>query len=232
MSIFTRLPWNSQVKIANVPSMEKSAWLTPAQSGDVERALERHRLRVEEVEALARLGDDDRRLAVGREVHVVRVVDGRTGPPGLPVFGSIGVSVPSVRALGVVRDPQRLEVPRRHDVLRVQARPSKVSTTCIVAGSITDTVFDAAVRHVDAGRARPSTASAELAGACLAVEVDGSGTPGMPGIVSIFFGASVAAVGAVVLAGSTCPATWWSSTDAWSEPPPPLHADREQRRRP
>ena len=41
--------------------------------------------------------------------------------PGLPVFGSIGVTLPSVRALGVVRDPQRAQVPRRHDVLRIEA---------------------------------------------------------------------------------------------------------------
>ena len=43
--------------------------------GHVDRALELPRVRVVEVESLARLGDHDRRLAVGREVHVVRVVD-------------------------------------------------------------------------------------------------------------------------------------------------------------
>ena len=33
MSIFARRPWNSHVKIAKRPSMEKSAWLMPAHSG-------------------------------------------------------------------------------------------------------------------------------------------------------------------------------------------------------
>ena len=32
-SIFARLPWNSQVKIAKRPSIEKSAWLIPAHCG-------------------------------------------------------------------------------------------------------------------------------------------------------------------------------------------------------
>ena len=43
------------------------------------------------------------------------------GLPGLPVFGSIGIRLPLLRVLGVVGDPQRAQVPRRHDVLRVEA---------------------------------------------------------------------------------------------------------------
>ena len=48
------------------------------------------------------------------------------GAPGLPVIGSIGVRLPSVRALGVVGDPERLQVPRRHDVLRIEADRERV----------------------------------------------------------------------------------------------------------
>jgi hypothetical protein len=61
----------------------------------VDRILELHRLRIAEIEPLHRLGDDDRRLAVGREVHVVRIVDGNR-LPGLPVVGSTGVRLPFV----------------------------------------------------------------------------------------------------------------------------------------
>ena len=41
--------------------------------------------------------------------------------PGLPVVGSIGVRLPSVPALRVVGHPERLQVPRGHHVLRVDA---------------------------------------------------------------------------------------------------------------
>ena len=62
----------------------------------VDRVLQRHRLRVAEVERFARLGDDDGRLAVRRGVHVVRVVD-QHRLAGLAGRGSIGVRLPSVR---------------------------------------------------------------------------------------------------------------------------------------
>ena len=65
-----------------------------------------------------------------------------TDCPGLPVFGSIGVSVPSVvpSALLVTHS-----VVRSHDgTTCCGLRPTlNVSTTCIVAGSITDTVLPA-----------------------------------------------------------------------------------------
>ena len=65
-----------------------------------------------------------------------------TGCPGLPVFGSIGVSVPSVvpSALLVTQS-----VLRSYDGTTCCGfRPtSNVSTTCIVAGSMTDTVLPA-----------------------------------------------------------------------------------------
>ena len=53
--------------------------------------VQRERVRVAEVEAVQALGDDDRVAAVGREVHVVRIVDRDRLRAGLPVFGSIGV---------------------------------------------------------------------------------------------------------------------------------------------
>ncbi len=63
------------------------------------------------------------------------------GPLGLPVLGSTGVSVPSVRpsALFVTQS-----VFRSHDGTMCWGftPTSKVSTTCIVAGSITETSFE------------------------------------------------------------------------------------------
>ena len=57
-------------------------WSTP-RAGHPERLLQRHGVRVAEVEALRALGDDDRVAAVGGEVHVVRVVDrDRARPAG------------------------------------------------------------------------------------------------------------------------------------------------------
>ena len=58
--------------------------------------LQRHGARVAEVQAMAGLGDDDGRLAVRREVQVVRIVDRPPPGPGLPVRGSIGVRLPSL----------------------------------------------------------------------------------------------------------------------------------------
>ena len=170
MSIFTRLPWNSQVKIANFPSIEKSAWFTPEQFGHAERALQLHRVRVAEVEPLERLGDDDRGLAVRREVHVVRVVDGdrRAGLAGVRVDrreAAVGA------ALGVVGDPQRLQVPRGHDVLRVDPHVQRVDH--LHGGGIDHRHrVRGAVRHVDAVQ-RGLRLGADLVGRVVAVEVVG-----------------------------------------------------------
>ena len=65
-------------------------WSTPAHGTGSEWCSPK-RVRVAEVEPVQPLGDDDRVAAVGREVHVVRVVDRDRPPPGLPVRGSIGV---------------------------------------------------------------------------------------------------------------------------------------------
>ena len=93
--------------------------------------------------------------------------------PGLPVFGSIGVRLPSVRALGVVGDPQRLQVPRRHDVLRVEADLELVDHLERRRVDHVD-VVRLHVRHVDA-RQVARDRRAQLAGGGLAVEVGGIG---------------------------------------------------------
>ena len=65
-------------------------WSTP-RARNRERVLEREGVRVAEVEPVQPLGDDDRVAAVGREVHVVRVVDRDRAAAACPVRGSIGV---------------------------------------------------------------------------------------------------------------------------------------------
>ena len=91
-------------------------WSTPAQ-GTGSEWWSANVCGVAEVEAVEALGDDDRVAAVGREVHVVRIVDRDRAPPGLPVRGSIGVRL----LPDVVRDVERAQVPRGHDVLRQRA---------------------------------------------------------------------------------------------------------------
>jgi hypothetical protein len=100
--------------------MEKSAWFTPAHRGVAIEYCSFIVCGIAEIEALQRLGDHDRGLAVGREIHVVRVghVDRRAGLAGLRVDrreAALG------GALGVVGDPEGLQVPRRHHVLGIEA---------------------------------------------------------------------------------------------------------------
>ena len=104
--------------------------------GVVDGVLQLHRLRIAEVQALLRLGHDDRRLAVGREVHVVRIVDRRSPCPACRCSGSIGVRLPSVRPSALLATHS---VCRSHDgTTCCGLRPTlNVSTTFIVAGSIT-----------------------------------------------------------------------------------------------
>ena len=93
--------------------------------------------------------------------------------PGLPVFGSIGITLPLVRVLRVVRDPQRAQVPRRHDVLRIEAdleladdlERRRIDHVDVVATG-------GAARRRAAGRWRPPGAACR---AGLAVEVGGIG---------------------------------------------------------
>ena len=72
----------------------------------VDRVLELHRLRIAEVEPLHRFGDDDRRFAVGREIHVVGIVD-RDRFAGLAGLRIDRRKAAALRVLRVVGDPQR-----------------------------------------------------------------------------------------------------------------------------
>ena len=91
------------------------------------------RVRVAEVEPVQPFCDDDRVPPVGREVHVVRVVDREraSGPAGARVYRR-------ERVTHVVRHVQRLQVPRRDDVLRERAH-----------GEMLDDPECALVDHVD-----------------------------------------------------------------------------------
>ena len=107
-----------------------------ATHGTVQRLVQRHRVRIAEVEPLQALGDDDRVAPVGREVQVVRVVDRDRLARGLPVRGSIGV-----RLLPTSLSTQ--SVFRSHDGVTCcgSAPTAKCSTILKVCGSITSTVL-------------------------------------------------------------------------------------------
>ncbi len=137
-------------------------------TGDVERALHLHGLRVEEVEPLAGLRDVDRVLAVGREVHVVRVVDGDRGS-GLARLRVDRCEGAVRRALGVVGDPQGLQVVGRDDVLGVEPDVEGVDDLHRRRVDHRHRVREA-VRDVDA-REVTFHRVAELVGGGLAVEV-------------------------------------------------------------
>ena len=114
-----------------------------------QRALHLHRLRVAEVEPLARLGDHDRRLA--RPARSTCCTDRPPGSssPACRSSGSIGVRVPSVR-------PSALLV--THSVFRSHEGttccgliPTRNLSTTLHGGRVDDVhVVRLAVRHVDA----------------------------------------------------------------------------------
>ena len=87
--------------------------MVDADAINVKRMNERERVRVAKVEAGESLGNDDRVLPVGREVHVVRILNGdvRTRMPGHGIDRR-------QRVAAVVRDVEGLQVPRGNDVLR------------------------------------------------------------------------------------------------------------------
>ncbi len=125
-------------------------------------------LRIAQIEALQRLGDDDRRFAVGAEIHVVGIID-RDRLAGLAGLRIDRRQAAVGAALGVVGDPQGLEIPRRHDVLRID--PDLELVDHLQGRGIDHVdVVGLAVGHVDA-RQRITDRARQLARADLAVEV-------------------------------------------------------------
>ena len=114
----------------------------------VERGLDRHRRGVAEVKPLERFGDDDCRFAVRREIHVVRIVD-RDRLAGFAGARIDRREAADLRILGIVGDPQRAHVPRRHHVLRVEAHAELVDHRQRVLVDDID-VVRLQVGHVDA----------------------------------------------------------------------------------
>ena len=140
-SIFAIEPPNSHVNSTYLPSMVKSAWLMPSHPGTSSELMcaivcgsrKSSRLRASAT-LIAYLPSGVKYMLYGSSTV--------TDCPGLPVFGSIGVSVPSVvpSALLVTHRVERSYEGTTCWGLRPT---SNVSTTFIVAGSITDTVLAA-----------------------------------------------------------------------------------------
>ena len=134
------------------------------------RLLQRHRVRVAEIEPLQSLGDDDRGLAVGREIHVVGVGDRHAGagPAGLGVDRrQAAVRAPPP----VIGDPQGLQIPSRDDVLG--KKPDRKAIDHF-AGRRVDhiDIVGPQIRHIDP-RQRARHGRAEHIGAGGTVEVRG-----------------------------------------------------------
>ena len=107
------MPENSHDASARRPSAVKSMWSMPGQCTGVE-CLSASVCGVAEVEPLEALGDDDRAIAARREVEVVRIGDRArlAVATGERVDRRQGVAPVAV-------DPQRAQVPRGRDVLRL-----------------------------------------------------------------------------------------------------------------
>ena len=133
-----------------------------------QRALQLERDRVAEIKPLVGLGYDDGFLAVGRPVHVVGVVD--RGVLARLAGQRIDRREAAVApALGVVGDVERAQVPRRHDVLRVDADREGGEHLQRLGVDHRDRV-GAPVGHVDAHQ-RAGHGGAHAAARGLAVEV-------------------------------------------------------------
>src|SRR6185295_17428168 len=153
------MPPNSQVKIAKRPSIEKSAWLMPAHSGvgsDDFRAIvcgSRKSSRLyASATTIASLPSGVQYMLYGSSTAI--------DLPGLPVWGSIGVRLPSVRpsALLATQSMRRSQ----DGTMCCGLTPTlNVSTTFSVSGSITETVLAARLGTYTLGSA-PATAGASL----------------------------------------------------------------------
>ena len=137
-------------------------------------ALQRHRMRVAELEPPHGLGDDDRRFAVGREIDVVGVwhVD-HLADLACPRIDRRDAAVAAARA-HVRRNPQRLQIPGRNDMLRARHRGQAVDDFERVRIDDVD-LAGHEVRRIDPGRL-PGDSGTEHAGrfACIdVVRIDG-----------------------------------------------------------
>ena len=149
--------------------------MVDTRAGNVERVMELERVRVAEVETVQPFGHDDRVAPVRREVHVVRIVD-RNRPPRLA-----GARIDRRQRVAlVVRDVERLQVPRRDDMLREDAHAEVLDDLERPLVDHVDRVA-VAVRHVDQ-RLRELRDRAEVARAIGGVDVlhdDGRGRAGL-----------------------------------------------------
>jgi DNA-binding beta-propeller fold protein YncE len=104
-------------------------------------------VRIAEVEALVRFGDDDRRLAVGREIHVVGIIDGAT-------FKETGFIKTGIGTHGLYpsRDGRKLYVTNRgsNHVHGMKGGKGSVS------------VVDFATHHIDANWPIPGGGSPDM----------------------------------------------------------------------
>lgn len=88
--------------------------------GCFDGVFKRHGVRVAEVETFVGFGDDDGGPAVGSEIHVIRVVDRNVLArlAGCRVDRSNAAVGPP---FGIIVDPEGFQIPRRHDMLRIDA---------------------------------------------------------------------------------------------------------------
>jgi len=140
-STLVSAPLNSQVKNAKRPSIEKSAWLMPPQSGvsieyfsAIVFGSRKSRRLWASATTIADCPSGDQYMLYGSSTGIAA--------PGLPVSGSIGVRLPVARfsALFATQSVRRSHA----GTTCCGFRPTgKVAITFSVAGSITDTLLAA-----------------------------------------------------------------------------------------
>src|SRR5205823_14772203 len=85
-----------------------------------QRLLQGHLDRIAKIEPLEPFGDDNRGAPIRREIEIVRILD-RDRLAGLAGLRIDRGQAALWTAQPVIVDPQRLEIPRRDDVLRLPA---------------------------------------------------------------------------------------------------------------
>ena len=142
----------------------------------VDRILRRHGLGVAKIQPQPRLGNDDGRRAIGREIQVVGVVHRHR------LAGFAGARVDRrhaavAAAFGVVGHPQGAQIPGRHDVLRADADLEFIDH--LERGRVDHVdIVGAQVGHVDPLQIALDDLG-QLAGGGAAVDVGGLGRRGV-----------------------------------------------------